>query len=122
MVGREKENIDDDEAYEIGMRAIRAHHEECCFRVMKSRNENAGNFKYIESRDFKREERLAQALELLLSRFHLRKMRSPIEGHCGMECDRCPYIRYNIHSKRAKAHWCNDSPEGWTCQEECECK
>jgi len=112
-----------EEIYAKGIEILREHAEETCFRVMKGRNENKGNFAYIQDVDFKREARLAKMLKFLLWRLKLEiDGKTDMEGLCGAMCIDCSYKGYNFHSKRTSDHWCNESEEGWVCQEECECK
>ena len=109
--------------YNDGMEALREHIDQSCFLVMKSREENKGNRKYIDEEDFKRERKLAQILTRMLSRLDL-KIRGEMdkEGHCDEMCGECEYRRYNIHSKKVPDHWNHEMKEGWWCQAECECK
>jgi len=120
---RSEENIDDQKLYDAGMAAYRAHSEEVIRRVIRSRREDAGNFKYLEDEDFKRERAAMEKLRMFLFRTHLRlKHDGDREGQCGMKCAECPYIRYRFHCKDEPEHWNNEESEGWYCQEECECK
>lgn len=120
---RSDENIPDEKLYEIGMKTLRKHSEEYCRRVMKSRNEDKGNFTYLEDENFKRETEVARTLQLFLSRTRMKlDGKEKNEGPCGIICSQCPYIRFNFNHETVPDHWCNESSEGWYCQEECECK
>jgi len=111
--------------YNKGMDALREHHEEICFRVMKSRNENKGNFFYFrEDNDIKREENLARWLQFGLWKAYCDIHEITDKNHCDRItlCRDCTSKRFRFHSNRAPDHWCNNEPEGWYCQAECECK
>lgn len=115
--------MNDEELYETGMMELREHSEEICVRVMKSRNEGKGNFRYLGNDDIKRERKSADILKIFLYRLYLKlEGKENKEGYCSKMCIDCTYARYNFHSKRAPDHWCNQDPENWYCQAECECK
>lgn len=111
------------ELYEAGIELLRVHAEEICFRVMKGQSEGKGNFGYLEDEDIKRERGLARFLRHLLSKMDLEITGNvDKEGYCNKMCYDCTYRRYNFHPQRAPNHWSHESPEGWYCQAECECK
>ena len=112
------------ELYNDGMDVLKEHLDQSCFLVMKSREENKGNFKYIDEEDFKRERKLAEILTRMLSRLDL-KIRDEMnkQGSCDKICCECEYRRYNVYPKRALGYWSKEErKEGWYCQVECECK
>ena len=111
------------ELYEKGLSLLREHSEEICSRVMKSRKEDKGNLGYLEDIDIVREQKLARFLCHLLWRKKLEiDEKTDMEGMCDEMCYDCHYKRYNFHPQRAPDHWAWETPEGWYCQEECECK
>lgn len=116
--------MNEKELYEKGMEIYREHSEEICVRVMKSRNEHKGNFRYLEDDDIKREQNLATVLKILLYKLYLKlEGKEDKKGYCSKICIECTYARYHFMSERAPNHWCNDhEPESWYCQAECECK
>ena len=100
--------------YNEGLDLLREHAEEICYRVMKSRSENRGNFGYLEDKNIKREQKLAQFLQHLLWRMKLtEENKTDLEGYCDqMFIDR-RYKRYLFHPQRAPEHWNWQSEEGW---------
>ncbi|OGC89266.1 MAG: hypothetical protein A2W25_04360 [candidate division Zixibacteria bacterium RBG_16_53_22] len=116
-------NLSEQEMYEMGLVALKEHIEETLVRVMKSRKEHNGNFKYIEGEDFMRERRIANTLQIILSHMDLKlRKRQLVVGECGAICVACTARRFNMNSKKAPDHWANEEKEGWMCQVECECK
>lgn len=109
--------------YEVGLEILREHAEEICFRVMKGRSEGKGNFGYLEDDNIKHQMRVARYLTHMLSKMDLELTgRVDKEGYCDKMCYDCTYRRYNFHPQKSPEHWSHESPEGWYCQAECECK
>lgn len=110
--------------YEKGMESLRRHHEEICFRVMKSRNEDRGNFAYLLDDDIKREEELGKWLQFAMWQLYCDMNDIQSNDYCTgeLKCRDCTSKRFRFHSERAPDHWCNEGNEEWYCQAECECK
>jgi len=117
--------MEENEVYEKGMSTLREHHEEFCFREMEFRNnKDVKNRRYKTDDNIKRNDELANCMTLAMWRIYCDMYNIQSVDYCTgkLKCRDCSSKRFNFHSKRAPDHWCNDKPEGWYCQAECECK